>query len=158
MCLSTLTLLVGWQEGHLACKNWVVGCWHGVEWGADLYIAQLMPLPFTVSCISKIQIGFTFLVPAHPGTHGKRAIKWVCVIIIVFITLGVTLCDLWHCKVSLKWLFIYDTLESTVLHYITGRSAQDFIFVTCYQLVMICHYVIGCAITCKVGSMLPVNV
>ena len=34
----------------------------------DLHVAQLMPLPFTVSCFSKIQIGFTFLVPAHPGS------------------------------------------------------------------------------------------
>jgi len=38
-----------------------------------------MPLPFTVSCFSKIQIGFTFLVPAHPGSPGKRAVKRVCV-------------------------------------------------------------------------------
>ena len=36
-----------------------------LEQGADLHIAQLMPLPLTVSCFSKIQIGFTFLVPAH---------------------------------------------------------------------------------------------
>jgi len=38
-----------------------------LEPGADLHMAQLMPLPLTVSCFSKIQIGFTFLVPAHPG-------------------------------------------------------------------------------------------
>jgi len=37
------------------------------EQGADLHMAQLMPLPLTVSCFSKIQIGFIFLVPAHPG-------------------------------------------------------------------------------------------
>ena len=42
-------------------------------------MAQLMPLPLTVCCFSKIQIGFTFLVPAHPGSPGKRAIKRVCV-------------------------------------------------------------------------------
>jgi len=42
-------------------------------------MAQLMPLPLTVSCFSKIQIGFTFLVLAHPGSTGKRAIKRVCV-------------------------------------------------------------------------------
>ena len=47
--------------------------------GADLHIAQLMPLPLTVACFSKIQIGFTFLVPAHPGSHGQRAVKRVCV-------------------------------------------------------------------------------
>ena len=37
-----------------------------LERGADLHMAQLMPLPLTVSCFSKIQIGFIFLVPAHP--------------------------------------------------------------------------------------------
>ena len=47
-----------------------------LERGADL---QLMPLPLTVSCFSKIQIGFTFLVPAHPGSPGHRAVKRVCV-------------------------------------------------------------------------------
>jgi len=46
---------------------------------ADLHMAQLMPLPLAVSCFSKIQIGFTFLVPAHPGSPRKRAAKWVCV-------------------------------------------------------------------------------
>ena len=51
-----------------------------LERGADLHIAQLMPLPLTVSCFSKIQIGFTFLVPAHLGIPGKRAVKRVCVI------------------------------------------------------------------------------
>jgi len=43
--------------------------------GADLYMAQLMPLPLAVSCFSKIQIGFTFLVLAQPGSLGRRAIK-----------------------------------------------------------------------------------
>jgi len=42
-------------------------------------MAQLMPLPLTVSCSSKIQIGFTFLVPAHPGCPGKEAVKWLFV-------------------------------------------------------------------------------
>ena len=50
-----------------------------LELGADLHMAQLMPLPLTVSCFSKIQIGFIFLVPAHPGSPGKKAIKRVCV-------------------------------------------------------------------------------
>ena len=51
-----------------------------LEQGADLHMAQLMPLPLTVSCFSKIQIGFTFLVPAHLGSPGKRAVKRVCVV------------------------------------------------------------------------------
>ena len=79
---SALTLLVGRQEGHPTCKNLSGGdagmviC---LERGADLHSAQLMPLPLTVSCFSKIQIGFTFLVPAHPGSPGQRAVKRVCV-------------------------------------------------------------------------------
>ena len=52
-----------------------------LERGGDLHMAQLMPLPLTVSCFSKIQISFTFLVPAHLGSPGKRAIKRVCVYI-----------------------------------------------------------------------------
>jgi len=39
---------------------------------ADLHMAQLMPLPLTVYCFSKIQIGFTFLVLAHPGSLGQK--------------------------------------------------------------------------------------
>ena len=54
-----------------------------LELGADLYMAQSMPLPLTVSCFSKIQIGFAFLVPAHPGSPGKRAVKRVCVCVCV---------------------------------------------------------------------------
>ena len=45
-----------------------------LERGADLHMDQLMPLPLTVSCFSKIQIGLTFLVPAHLGTPGQRAV------------------------------------------------------------------------------------
>ena len=50
-----------------------------LEQGADLHMAQLIPLPLTVSCCSKIQIGFTFLVPAHSGSPGQRDVKWECV-------------------------------------------------------------------------------
>jgi len=77
-----LTLLVGRQEGHPACKKnewWGAGVVICLVRGADLHMAQLMPLSLTVSCFSEIQIGFTFLVPAHPGSPGKRAVKRVCV-------------------------------------------------------------------------------
>ena len=50
-----------------------------LQQGANLHMAQLMPLPLTVSCFSKIQIGFTVLVPAYPGNPGQRAVKWMCV-------------------------------------------------------------------------------
>jgi len=46
-------------------------------------MAQLMPLQLTVSCFSKILIGFTFLVPANPGSPGKRGVKRVCVCLCV---------------------------------------------------------------------------
>ena len=50
-----------------------------LDQGADLHMAQRISLPLTVSCFSRIQIGFTFLVPAHPGSPGQRAVKRVCV-------------------------------------------------------------------------------
>jgi len=53
-----------------------------LERGADLHMVQPMPLPLTVSCFTKIQISFTFLVLAHPGSPGQRAIKRVCVCVV----------------------------------------------------------------------------
>ena len=50
-----------------------------LERDADVHMAQLMQLPLNVSCFSKNQIGFTFLVPAHQGSPGKRAVKRACV-------------------------------------------------------------------------------
>jgi len=79
---SALTLLVGRQEGHPACKKteqWGAGMVICLQRGADLHMAQLMPLLLIVSCFSKIQIGFTFLVPDHLGSPGQRAVKRVCV-------------------------------------------------------------------------------
>jgi len=49
-----------------------------LERGADLHVAQLMPLTLTVSCFSSIQIGFTFLTLVHLGSPGR---KWVIVVI-----------------------------------------------------------------------------
>ena len=54
-----------------------------LELSADLHMAQRMPLPLTLSC--KIQIGFTFLVPAHPGSPGKRAVKRVLICLFVLL-------------------------------------------------------------------------
>jgi len=48
-----------------------------LERGADLHMARLMLLPLIVSCFSKIQIGFTFLAPAHLGSPGKGPLN-VC--------------------------------------------------------------------------------
>ena len=52
-----------------------------LEKGADCsHMAKLMPLPSpnpVISCLIKIQTGFTFLVPAYPGCPEKEAVKWV---------------------------------------------------------------------------------
>ena len=69
LLLQCFLLSEWWGAGTVIC----------LEQGAGLHKAQLMPLPLTVSCFSKIQIGFTFLVRARPGRPGKRVVKWVCV-------------------------------------------------------------------------------
>ena len=73
---------VGWVAGR-ASEWWGAGVVICLELGADLHMAQLMPLPLTVSCFSKIQIVFTFLVRAHLGSPGQRAVKRVCVCVCV---------------------------------------------------------------------------
>ena len=66
-------------------ERWGAGMVVCLERGADLHMAQLIPLPLTVSCFSKIQFGFTFLVPVHLGSPGQRAVKRarVCVCVCV---------------------------------------------------------------------------
>jgi len=66
-----------WGAGMVIC----------LERDADLHMAQLMPLQLIASCFSKIQIGFSFLVPAHPGSPGKRAVKRVCVCALIAVIL-----------------------------------------------------------------------
>jgi len=74
-----------------------------LEQGADLHMAQLMPLPLSVSCSSKIQIGFTFLVPAYLGTPRKRAVKRVCVL------------DYGDCLSPLEYVLLYPLVILDVL-------------------------------------------
>ena len=106
---------LGGRKGIRSVKNWVVRCWHGYLSGARfrLAYAQLMPLPLTVSCFSKIQIAFTFLVPAHPGSPGKRAVKRVCVYV-------------WVCNVFLMFLKIF--LSNVFLHLWLRQQQADVVF------------------------------
>ena len=94
---------LGGRKGIRPVKKRVVGYWHGYLSGARCrlaYMAQLMPLPLTVSCFSKIQIGFTFLVPAHPGSPGKGLLNGclfsrpVVVILPNFIKIGWTVMEI----------------------------------------------------------------
>ena len=64
-----------------------------LEQGADMHMAQQMSLPLTIFCFSKIQIGFTFLVPAHLGSSTcvcvcVCACVRVCVCVYLFIQPG----------------------------------------------------------------------
>ena len=74
---SALTLLIVGRKGIRPVKTewWGAGMVICLGPGADLHMAQLMPLPLTISCFSKIHLGFTFMVPAHLGNPRKRAIK-----------------------------------------------------------------------------------
>ena len=94
-----------WLGGRKGIRSKKTGWWGAgviicLERGPDLHMAQLMPLPLTVSCFSKIQIDYTFLVPAHPGSPGQRAVKQAC--------MCVCLCPvLWNCWFGIRksiWL------------------------------------------------------
>ena len=87
MAFSALTLLVGRQEGHPARKTtewWGAGVVVCLERGTDLHTAQLMPLPLDVSRFSEIQISFTFLVPAHPGSPGQGPLNGIVCLLFVW--------------------------------------------------------------------------
>jgi len=67
------------------------------------HMAQWIPLPLIVSCSSKIHIGFTFLVPAHPGSPGQRAVKRVCVC--VHVCMCVCMCACACACVCIAWSY-----------------------------------------------------
>jgi len=95
---------------------WGAGVVICLERDADLHMAQLMPLQLTVSCFSKIQIGFSFLVPAHPGSPGKRAVKRVCVCVCVTCQELQPVSFLLNKYVTLCYLFMVNTLLLNILH------------------------------------------
>jgi len=82
ICILYLPSVVGWVVGRASGISPVKTEWWGTGVVICLHMAQLMPLPLTVSCFSKIQIGFTFLVSAHPGSPRQRAVKrvYICIL------------------------------------------------------------------------------
>ena len=115
---------LGGRKGIQLVKNWVVGCWRGYLSGASCRLAQLMPLPLTVSSFSKIQFGFTFLVPTHPGSPGQRAIKRVCVC--------VCLCKWWKAFIIQLWNNSFPTKMS--------KYQRQWLFVTQHQCLTYCEF------------------
>ena len=79
----TLSLLIGRQDEHPACKNWVMRCWCGYLFGVRCSLFAYDPADATASqilIISRLilmQTGFIFLVPAYPDCSVKEAVKWV---------------------------------------------------------------------------------
>ena len=109
---------VGWAAGRASglwkTERWGAGMIICLEWGADLHMSQLIPLPLTVSCFSKIQIGFTFLVLAHLGSPRKRAVKWVCVCVCLYIICAICMLIIWGKCTPLKLLQFCETPTCTV--------------------------------------------
>ena len=96
IAFSALTLLVGWQEGHTACKKTLsdgVLAWLSV-WNK----VQTCTWPSWCLCHSlslasvKSWFLFIFLVPAYPGSSGRRAVKRVYVYVaMVYVCLCMSL-------------------------------------------------------------------
>ena len=104
------------RKGIQPVENWVVGCWCGYLSGARCRhdpADATASLPLTVSCFSKIQIGFTFLVPAHLGCPGQRAVKHVCLYICCMHLLDVAYCSR---MLHIAWSYVgHCTLDWTTI-------------------------------------------
>jgi len=103
---SALTLLVGWQEGHPARKNlsdevlaWL-SVWSEVQmiciWSGWCHCHPIISA-------SENTEWFILLVPAYPGSPGKKAVKWLCVCVCV-----------WSCKMYFAF-FVRDSIERKVM-------------------------------------------
>ena len=82
----------------------MVGSWRGYLSGARCRLAYVPAdaTALTVSCFSKMQIGFTFLVPAHLGSPGKRAVKQVCVCVCARVCVCAHVCVCVHACVCVR--------------------------------------------------------
>jgi len=105
IAFSALMLLVGRRKGIRPVQTewWGAGMVVCLEQGADLHMAQLMPLLLTIFFFSKIQIGFTFLVPVHLCSPRKRAVNRVCVRVHVCVCVSVCNCVCMSACVWLQW-------------------------------------------------------
>jgi len=97
--------------------------------GADLHMAQLMPLPPTVSCFSKILIGF-FLVLAHWGSPRQRAVKRVLLLLL------------------LKYIFF--VLDACFVVRLCGLKCRSSVDATCLLFVLLLS---GCQLAITIPSI-----
>ena len=156
IAFSALTLLVGQQEVHTACKKtewWGAGVVICLERCVDLHMAQLMPLPLTVSCSSKIQIGFTFLVPAHLCSPGQRAVKRVCV---VYLIITVYLMELCVFEVVITQQLFAEQCNWVDIRFIINQSHAD---TTLSSLITYCVcFILNTECFLLSSSMLPTTI
>ena len=80
------------------------------------HMAKLMPLPLTVFCFSKIQFGFTFLVPAHLGSPGKKGPLNGCVCVFVCVCVCVCTCTRAHAIVIIITVIVINCIKAR--HYV----------------------------------------
>ena len=122
LCLQCFDA-VGWAAGRASgmykTEWWGTGVVTCLERDADLHMAQLMPLLLTVSCFREIQIGFTFLVPAHPGSPGQRAVKQVCVCVCACVRACV------HACVCFRTMQNYRSTVSWSNNAFTGQACKN---------------------------------
>jgi len=130
------------RKGILPVKTewWDAGVVICLQRGADLHMAQLMPLPLplTVSCFSKIQIGFTFLVLADMGSPRKKGpLNW-CMFVCVCLCVCV--------------VFSADNISpqcSLVIHFVLhGFSC----FFTCFTILYLDTFLLLLPALCKVQA------
>ena len=80
----------------------------------------------SVSCLSKIQIGFTILVLAHPGSPGQRAIKRVCVCACVLPISNTTTLPCWlFCRTSPRAVAVSRVLPPSVPPAVVAHPPRD---------------------------------
>jgi len=135
---------------------WGAGVVMCLERGADFHMAQLMSLPLTVSCFSKIQIGFTFLVPAHLGSPGKRAVKRVCVC--VFVQMTVKCCitsstSMVHLHLTILRHIQTQTTAVSLLQLITGKWYD----VTTNIVLSVSPTMTRCQVLCKLWQPIYIS-
>ena len=83
VAFSALTLLVGRQEGHPACKKLSSGVLVWLSAWTEVQTCICPADATATQCLLKIQIGLTFLVPAHPGSPGDKGLLNGCVCVCV---------------------------------------------------------------------------
>jgi len=115
-----------------------MGRWRGYLSGVRCRLAYspadaTLPQPLTVSCFSKIQIGFTFLVPAYPGSPRQRAVQRVCVwlCVLFYFSVEVVLLLINRCSSESKEFYLPCSCIDTVMHCVVCVISPSWLYCLC---------------------------